>query len=976
MSYIKYLVSLLLTLLIVPHVAGQYPLVRNFGPSDYNGDTQNWDFAESKLNYIFVANGAGLMVFGGTEWDKVNMPNLTGVRCVTTSEEGDRFYVGAFDEFGYFENRAPLSEAPYISLAKALPEKERNFTWIWSIEKMPDGRIVFHSTDRIFTYSPDSRKLHVYHIRGKISDVSLIGGTLYISADSGIYKMTSGAPEVIHNSSSLGSSYVIGVFENNGVPVFCTRKKGMYILTPEGKGVPYEMPGFSDAISGRHLSCVASAGDLLALGTSSEGIFIFDRKEKTVRHIDKRTGLRNNSVNNILIDGDANIWVALGNGVSYVILDSPFQTLLTSGDEIGTGYASLPHGDNLYLGTDQGLYKISRPRSGNPRPSYPEKIEGIGGQIWSLAEFGDVVLCGANEGTYIVDGGRARHLGTAGASWGFRKYPGREDCVISSNYDGFSILSVSGGDARAVCHIEGTSEGTANFEVDADGALWYTHWLKGVYRITLSKDLKKVLWVHRFDHANQLPSDENNLVVKIGGKVYISSLTGFYRYNTHSKKLEKADWLDKLFYRKNSVTRVIETPGGDLWAYRPDCLMYATRKGEEKYDVKPLHYSSTVKSLQMNLGNISFLSPTATIMNQNDGFFVVRPDLKSVAQRNVMIDFVRRIPKDENGDNVYYFRGFKDESGFEVNEKDASLYFSFSISQYRDLAPVKFSTYIEGYDTDWTQFSTQNYREISGIPPGKYKIKVRALDAISSGIPEMTLPFRVIAPWYKTWWAITLFILIAMIAFNLVIEGVKRNVIRIMEQRKLAEERKRAEEEQREMLIERNASISEDNERLSKEIKKKSGELVGTDLRRMQKSDILREVSERLRELSKSSPDTPASALISSLRSLLRTLNAHEVAGEGGVDIEENINILFDDQLSRLAEKYPKLTRNDLRMCSYLKLNLSSKEISNLMNISERSVESNRYRLRKKLGMPTGQSFREFFMIFDKEENSDNKMIR
>jgi DNA-binding CsgD family transcriptional regulator len=56
--------------------------------------------------------------------------------------------------------------------------------------------------------------------------------------------------------------------------------------------------------------------------------------------------------------------------------------------------------------------------------------------------------------------------------------------------------------------------------------------------------------------------------------------------------------------------------------------------------------------------------------------------------------------------------------------------------------------------------------------------------------------------------------------------------------------------------------------------------------------------------------------------------------------------------LKKVKEKHPKLTPNDLRLCAYLRLNLSSKEIAPLLNISPRSVEVKRYRLRKKMDLP------------------------
>ena len=210
-----------------------------------------------------------------------------------------------------------------------------------------------------------------------------------------------------------------------------------------------------------------------------------------------------------------------------------------------------------------------------------------------------------------------------------------------------------------------------------------------------------------------------------------------------------------------------------------------------------------------------------------------------------------------------------------------------------------------------------------------------------------------------------IFIIAGLVAVNYLIEYVKRLVMSAIERKRMAEEQKRIERMQHENLIRRSETIAEDNERLNREIKKKSGELVGTDLKRMQASDTLREVTARIKELASSSPGVSSEKLLSSLRSLLRMIKAQEASAGSNVDIENNINIVFDDMLTKLVKKYPKLTRTDIRLCSYLKLNMSSKEIASLMNISERRVESSRYRLRKKLGMESGQSFTEFFTSID-----------
>ncbi|MDP4227934.1 MAG: LuxR C-terminal-related transcriptional regulator, partial [Bacteroidota bacterium] len=64
----------------------------------------------------------------------------------------------------------------------------------------------------------------------------------------------------------------------------------------------------------------------------------------------------------------------------------------------------------------------------------------------------------------------------------------------------------------------------------------------------------------------------------------------------------------------------------------------------------------------------------------------------------------------------------------------------------------------------------------------------------------------------------------------------------------------------------------------------------------------------------------------------------------------------------KLKEKYPDLTNNDLRLCSYLRMNFSTKEIARLLNISTRGVEISRYRIRRKFQLSHDVNLTEFLM--------------
>ena len=68
--------------------------------------------------------------------------------------------------------------------------------------------------------------------------------------------------------------------------------------------------------------------------------------------------------------------------------------------------------------------------------------------------------------------------------------------------------------------------------------------------------------------------------------------------------------------------------------------------------------------------------------------------------------------------------------------------------------------------------------------------------------------------------------------------------------------------------------------------------------------------------------------------------------------------------LKKLKADFPDLTPGDLRLAAYLKMNLSSKEIAPLLNISLRGIENKRYRLRKKLHLENDDNLTSFLMQY------------
>lgn len=77
-----------------------------------------------------------------------------------------------------------------------------------------------------------------------------------------------------------------------------------------------------------------------------------------------------------------------------------------------------------------------------------------------------------------------------------------------------------------------------------------------------------------------------------------------------------------------------------------------------------------------------------------------------------------------------------------------------------------------------------------------------------------------------------------------------------------------------------------------------------------------------------------------------------------------HFNELNRDFFIRLKDEYPSLTPKDLKLCAYLKMNLSTKEIATLLNVSVRGVEASRYRLRKKMDLSSDKNITELMLQY------------
>ena len=146
------------------------------------------------------------------------------------------------------------------------------------------------------------------------------------------------------------------------------------------------------------------------------------------------------------------------------------------------------------------------------------------------------------------------------------------------------------------------------------------------------------------------------------------------------------------------------------------------------------------------------------------------------------------------------------------------------------------------------------------------------------------------------------------------------------------------------------------NEQLSNDVDNKNKELAVSTMSLIKKNELLSLIKE---DLKKTSEDTNKS-----IKSVITTINKNISEEDTWNVFKEAFDNADNDFLKKVKQAHSSLTPNDLRLCAYLRLNLSSKEIAPLLNISVRSVEIKRYRLRKKMDLSHEQGLVEYILAF------------
>lgn len=960
------LTIILILLAIIFSAKAQNPTLRNLSNDDYNAGTQNWDIDMTDDGLIIFGNNAGMMLFDGDLWSVYEMPNYTIVRSVLFDREKNLIFAGATNEFGYFQIDPDTFKVTYTSLVEYLPHRCRNFGELWRIMRV-GSETAFQSKEQLFVMNSDG-ELTPYEFADEIYSISVVGNTLYVCCADKVYTYTDKTLTQLSSSDAVAGKQIVAVVPFAKDLLFIAASGEMFIYN--GNAFSPLVMDISPMLADAGVFSAAISGNMLGFGTVRSGAIIKNLASGETLFANASTGLRNNTVLSMRFDEEENLWLGLDNGIAYVLLNAPYRKLYGVNNNIGTGYTSLIDGDNLYLGTNQGLYILKQPGTSGSSAVDADAISvaGASGQVWNCRRLNGDILLGHNDGAFVVRGTETHRIPGLKGTWDFQPLAGT-DLLLGCDYEGFFILEKHAGNYRVRNRIEGAGMVSGSFMQDADGAVWLSDWQNGIYRLELSNDFMRVVHQDFYNEKTGLPLNRDNLICRIQGRIYVSSVDGFRTYDPASGTLVECPWLNAVFDTYGISLRVFETPSGDLLAFKPDYLAIGRRGGDGSYKAEVINHRNMVRRLQMGFGNIGALDNNRLILNYDNGFYILDNSFRSTADNRHRL-MIRSIHSTNDRDTLIYSSGVSagTRERIIVPHSLNSLRISFVMPEYRDNNPIEYSCYLENYDSEWSNPQTSTSKEYTKLSHGRYKFHVKAHNMVNGTDDVTSIDIEVLPAWYETWWAKLFYIAVVAIIVIMTFKRIKRNAekelrrVRNEKERELREQQLQftVDEEQKEKEI-----IKLRNGQLEMELKHKSGQLADNALNLIRKNDILNALDADMAELYKSvRSDTVKSEITKKISDMRRNIRTHMVDDDNWDKFEENFNIVYDNFTRKLTDRYPDLKKIDLKLCVYLRMGLSSKEMASLLNTSVHSIETARYRLRKKLNLESGANLLDFVQRF------------
>ena len=904
----------------------ELPPIINFSASDYGGDNQNWMISQDENNFIYVANNKGLLEFNGSSWTTYSSPNNTILRAVNVV--GNRIYTGCYEEFGYWQ-KDEKGQLNYTSLIPKLKDVVLNDDQIWNIIDLNEW-VLFQSGHSLYFFNKETESFKTITSENIIYKVFNINNQIYYHvANEGIYLIKGGESKLIIDDKVVIEDRVINLFLINETLTLLTRNSGFFQYKNNSLST-WEILANERLKKLNIFTSITLEDNSFVVGTISNGLLKINNKGEIDYTINQKLGLSNNTVLALFEDENKNVWAGLDNGINCINITSPIKTFTDYDGVLGTVYATIIYKDLLYVGTNQGLFY--RPLKFADEPF--NFVEGTAGQVWSLYnDDNQNLICGHHLGTFLVGENRVENISSTLGAWNFKKIPNQENLLLQGNYDGLYVLEKQNNTWKIRNKITNFKNSSRFFEITKSNQILVNHEYKGVFVLDMNATYTEV---EKVKDISELMLGNSSSLVSYQDNILYTSSEGVFSYNEDNSEFSKDSTLTSLM-DSNSFTsgKMIVDQTDKLWMFSKDNISYVTKDNlTNRPEVSDIAIPSVYRKGVLGFENIQHIPNGNYVLGTVNGYILM--DLAQIKTDKSYSIHLNTLEK-KDIDLASEYLSLTENIVFEHEQGLVS--FGYSVPEYNKFIDVNYSYRLIGHSEKWSAWSKISNVQFENLSHGDYTFEVKG--KVGNELTENTISynFTVNRPWYLSNLALLIYVLVVAAIGFLVNKVYKLYYARILKHEHIKNER---------------ALVGIKNEKLNQDIEGKNRELAISTMSIIKKNELLRKIKKELK----------ATKNKEVVKSAIHLIDTNLNDNDDWKFFKEAFNNADKDFMDKIKAKHPELTPNDLKFSAYLRLNLSSKEMAPLLNISIKSVETKRYRLRKKLELNHDDSLVNYILKF------------
>ena len=945
-------ISFLILLLMGPQaraLSGKYP-IRNFMPTEYKAGIQNIDFAQNRDMAIFVANNLGVLSFNGNTWERHDFKTGKKKRSLAFDESTNRLYVGSQGEFGFFEE-----DWRYVSLIDQIPPGFGDFDEVWDVF-LANSNIYFCTFQGIYVY--DGQAITVIEQEGGIERSFLADGKIFTQSQQGRLLEIEGSKLVQPYPQGQTGTKIAGVIPHDGGYILVYNSGQIELATPFGVSRKYD--ALSRALQGTYVNHVLQLSDTrLVIATQTSGLFLYDLQEGNLETITKQDGLESNACLRSFQDYSGNLWVGMQNGIALIHLNSPMRFLNQEINIQGSGYEAFETVDGTYFTTSNGIYFLGK------NAAQGAFLPGTEGPAYGINEIAGKLYAGHHTGLFLLEDGRAQRIANTDGLWQVKQLQLQPEFVIGGTYSGLFLFRIDENRRlQAVHKIRGFNASSRFFEEDRSGKIWVGQYYKGLYQLVPSEDLSQVT-VKNVSRDFGWPIQEQIVLSRVDDGFYLATNSGLFQLDPANGSVSRTEIFsgaigEQPIYllaqdQKNNVHVVAENAMALFRQISPNNYLFMP---SSLYQLR-YHLNNDLLQISMNISHGVFFSA-------NEGFIHYDPALEVPSKEEKPL-LVSRVYSVTQGSALYVRKPFGVKPGVErlkIGPGAKVLKIDVEYFLFNGLGNQQFRYFLKGLDEDFGEWTATASKEYTNLKEGKYEFRVQTRNYLGKVTTSPPLYLTVKPPFYLSPPAKSLYLLMGIfvlfVSFKLQKRRYNKKAEKIEEtgQLQLAKEQEKLAEveQQKEQEL-----LRLKEEKMQSELQHVNNLLAASTMNLVVKNEFIEAIKEELKELKQKgkNPETKRA-----LEKLVKEIDITLRLQEDWEQFEYHFGQVHGDFLNRLRNDYPDLSPNEQKLCTFLRLNLNTKEIANLLSISLRGVEVARYRLRKKLRLEKGENLSKFILEY------------